>query len=295
MSLQSLPRPIIGPRSQKLALRIVSAIMGLLTTILGAVYGLSEYQLRRTYDVDLVALRADARAGRAEEGKRLSHMFGCAGCHQNAGNMLFEAPHVIRLVAPNLTRIVPEYTDAEFLRLIRTGVRRDGTGVMVMPSATFANMSDDDAASLLAYYRSVKPLPDAEPEGTQIHFIGRVVLALGKVPFAAKTAQPNLAPVHRPVATPEDEGAYIVKTVCSHCHNLTESHDDGWGMVTPPLAMMGQAYSNEDFHTLMRTGKAMGNREVGLMSDVARQDLSKMTDSEINAIHAYLNSVEMPE
>lgn len=295
MSLQTLPRPIIGPRSQKLALRIVSTIMGVLITVLGAVYGLSEYQLRRTYDADLVTLSADARAGRTEEGKRLSHMFGCAGCHNVAGSVVVDTPHVVRLVAPNLTRVVPTYSDAEFLRILRTGVKRDGTSVMVMPSNIFANISDDDAASLLAYYRSVKPLSDAEPEGTEIRILGRVAIALGKVPFAAKTAMPNLAPVHRPVTTPEGEGAYIVRSVCSDCHNLTEQHDNGFGMITPPLALMGQAYSNEDFHTLLRTGVAMGNREAGLMSRVAREDFSHMTDNEIDAIHAYLNSVEMPE
>ena len=295
MSLQSLPRPFIGPRSQKLALWFLGVLLGLIFTVLGVAFSLSEYELRRTYDVDLVSLRADARIGRAEEGKRLSHMFGCAGCHKEAGALVVDTPHVIRLVAPNLTRAVPTYSDAEFFRLVRSGVKRDGTGVMVMPSNIYANMSDDDAASILAYYRSLKVLPDVVPDGTEMRILGRVAIALGKVPFAAKTAQPNLAPVHRPLASPQVQGANLVKSICSDCHNLTEQKDNGFGMITPPLALMGQAYSNEDFHTLMRTGKAMGNREAGLMSNVAREDLSKMNDNEIDAIHAYLNSVEMPE
>jgi len=40
---------------------------------------------------------------------------------------------------------------------------------------------------------------------------------------------------------------------------------------------------------------AMGNRDLELMSEIAREDLSHMTDTEIDAIHAYLNSVEMPD
>jgi hypothetical protein len=56
--------------------------------------------------------------------------------------------------------------------------------------------------------------------------------------------------------------------------------------------MMGQAYPTEDFRHLLRTGKGMGDRELGLMSSVARGDLSHMTDSEIDAIHAYLNERE---
>ena len=61
-------------------------------------------------------------------------------------------------------------------------------------------------------------------------------------------------------------------------------------MKTPALRQMGQAYSLTDFQTLLRTGKAMGGRELGTMSSVARGDLSHMTDSEIASLHAYLNA-----
>jgi hypothetical protein len=40
----------------------------------------------------------------------------------------------------------------------------------------------------------------------------------------------------------------------------------------------------------MRTGKAAGNREVGLMSKVARDDFSHLNDAELRSIHAYLKA-----
>ena len=294
MSSLTSSRTETGPRLRLLALRIAGAIALFLIILLLVVYGVSERQLRRTYDLDSIPLRADARIGSLAEGERLIHVFGCSGCHHANGHVLADVPHVIRLVAPNLTRVVPTYNDAEFVRLVRRGVKRDGTSVIEMPAASFAAMSDDDLATILAYLRSQPQLADEQPNTTEFHLLGRVAIALGKVPFSAIVDQPMLAPVHRPLATARDEGDYLVRSICSHCHNVTETHDDGWGMLTPPLAPMGQAYSRDAFRQFLRTGKALGDRDVGLMSAVAREDLSHMSDPEIDAIHAYLNSVEMP-
>jgi hypothetical protein len=39
----------------------------------------------------------------------------------------------------------------------------------------------------------------------------------------------------------------------------------------------------------MRDGKALGEREVGLMSQIAVLDFSHMTDQEIDGLYAYLH------
>jgi hypothetical protein len=41
---------------------------------------------------------------------------------------------------------------------------------------------------------------------------------------------------------------------------------------------------------LLRTGKAAGGREVGLMSQEARHRLYALDDAEVAAIHAYLTA-----
>jgi hypothetical protein len=53
---------------------------------------------------------------------------------------------------------------------------------------------------------------------------------------------------------------------------------------------MTQSYDLEQFTRLMRTGKALGDRELELMSSVSRDGFSHLTDEEIAAIHAYLNA-----
>ena len=295
MSLLTFPRSSSGLRIRLIALRITGAVVLFLMVLVFIVYGISEYRLHHTYDVEMVDLRSDVVAGSISEGERLGHVFGCSGCHQKNGRVLADVPHVVRLVAPNLTRIVPAYSDSEFVRLVRRGVKRDGTSVIEMPASSFAVMSDDDLVTILAYLRSLPPVEDSQPATTEFHLLGRLAIALGKVPFTALAAPPVLAPFHRPVATASEQGEYLVKTICSHCHNAAEFHDNGWGMVTPPLALMGQAYSSDAFRLFLRTGKALGNRDVGLMSELALEDFSHMTNPEIDAIHVYLNSIEVSE
>ncbi len=48
--------------------------------------------------------------------------------------MLIDEPGIGRIVAPNLTRFVPMYSDAELVRLIRHGVKKDGTGAFIILS-----------------------------------------------------------------------------------------------------------------------------------------------------------------
>jgi hypothetical protein len=44
---------------------------------------------------------------------------------------------VARLVAPNVVRAIKAYSNPELARLLRHGVRPNGSGVVVMPSSMF--------------------------------------------------------------------------------------------------------------------------------------------------------------
>jgi hypothetical protein len=59
------------------------------------------------------------------------------------------------------------------------------------------------------------------------------------------------------------------------------------GTKAPDLIVAG-AYDLPEFKRLMRNGVASGNRKLGLMGEVARDDFRHFTDEEIAAIHAYL-------
>jgi hypothetical protein len=47
---------------------------------------------------------------------------------------------IARVVAPNLTAAVHQYSDAEFAVIIRNGVRPGGRSMVVMPSEVFVGL-----------------------------------------------------------------------------------------------------------------------------------------------------------
>jgi mono/diheme cytochrome c family protein len=67
-------------------------------------------------------------------------------------------------VAPNLTSSadgLAEYTDAQLAAMITRGVRPDGREMLPpMPYSYFARMTPDDIDALIAYLRTLPPLPD---------------------------------------------------------------------------------------------------------------------------------------
>jgi hypothetical protein len=71
------------------------------------------------------------------------------------------------------------------------------------------------------------------------------------------------------------------------CHEPTLNGDAGFP--SPNLVVVA-AYSRDDFHTLLRTGKALGGREVGTMSEAVRVQLKYLTDDEVDAIYDYLSA-----
>ncbi len=262
---------------------ILATLLVLCLVAVGAIYGLSEMRLAKTYDLAAADFTVKTTLS-PEEAERRARTFMCGGCHHDAGNVLLDDPALGRLVAPNLTRLVPAYTDAELVRLIRHGIKRDGTGVFIMPASNLSNISDEDMADIIAWLRSLKPLPDAVQGGTSWGPVGRIALALDQIPFEADDVAPTFKPV---AARPADIGEYMWKTDCSHCHNL-DTEKQSPAFKAPALRPLAQSYQPEQFKALMRTGKGVGGRDLGVMTEVSQWDFSHFTDAEIEQIQAYL-------
>jgi mono/diheme cytochrome c family protein len=259
------------------------AVIAICLIAVACVYVLSERRLARTYEVAATDFTVKTTLS-PEEAERRARTFMCGGCHRDAGNVLVDEPGVGRIVAPNLTRFVPMYSDAELVRLIRHGVKKDGTGVFIMPVSNFANIADDDIAAMIAWLRSLKQLPDAVDGTTQWGPVGRIGLALDKIPFEADLVPVSMTPA---AARPADIGEYVFRTDCSHCHNLdTEKQSEVF--VAPALRPLAQSCSPADFKTLLRTGKGVGGRDLGVMTEVSQWDFNHFTDIEIDQIQAYL-------
>ena len=274
---------------------VLGVIVGLALLAAGYVYFGSQRIVNRTYDIAGVEVSLPTDSLSLAEGQRLATIRGCFnGCHGEGvdGQVFFDEPGLARLVAPNLTQVAAQLTDAELERVIRQGVRRDGRSTVGMPSSMFYQLSDADLGAILAFIRSV---PVSEGPETEITLgpLARLGLVLGKYHPQADLIE-HIAP--RPAAVDTSDrlafGAYLAMTACSECHgtNLRGSPET----LTPDLAIAA-SYSLDDFTRLMQTGTAIGDRELRLMSDVARGRFVHFTEREVQALHAYLSSLTVAD
>lgn len=251
-----------------------------------ALWATSEAVLARTWPVRSVALARATDVGAVERGAWIARTRGCTDCHgaDMHGTPFFDEMPIARLWAPNVTRIAAGYNDGDLARSIRQGVRRDGRGVLIMPSATFSRLTDPETADLIAWLRSL-PVGGPEQPAPFIGPLGRLGLATGRfdtevsgVAEAARRRPPDLGSEHV-------WARHFVATTCSECHGPDLR---GSSAVNAPDLLVAGAYSEQDFARLLRTGVAAGGRRVGLMSDIAPGRFGGLSDQQIAAIHAYL-------
>jgi cytochrome c553 len=221
-------------------------------------------------------------------GLRLAAVLGCNGCHAKnlEGNDWSDDLGV--LWSANLTRSVVKYSDEELRQMITTG-RRPDRDLIGMPSHLFTSLDDGDLTALLAYLRSVPPSGPVHPEPT---FTAQyeALRAEGKLPTSVEDVAEHGTEMPPDLGEQFALGRYIVRATCAECHGMQMR---GGGPDLPgdkprPDLRIVASYDPADFTTLMKTGKAAGGREVGLMSEVARGRFANFTDAEREAVRAYL-------
>lgn len=263
------------------ALAIVAAI---------AVFALSEIVLRKEHRAFAEALAVPS-AVQLADAERQARILGCLSCHGEGlkGKLMFDAPPVARVYAPNLTRIAAGASDQQLAAAIRQGIGHDGRSLFIMPSATYSRLSDGEVAALIAWIRK---LPFAEGGLDRIKFgpIGRFALATGKF-----RAVPDVVAEYRTKA-PLDagpghaSGRTLASRACSGCHGpalFGQTMDEG--SVAPDLNLAA-GYDLAQFTRLLRTGETPSAKPLGLMKEVALNDFRHLTDGEIAALHAYLEA-----
>jgi len=233
-----------------------------------------------------------ASADSVQHGKRIASVLGCVGCHGDtlAGEEDFNEPGFGRLWTANLSRVVPSYDDAQLARVITGGARKD-RALWGMPSHLFTRLTPDDMAAVIAFLRSVPPTGDLHPPPF-FEAAAQKEIAAGTFNSSAVDVKsegtswpPDAGPTHA-------LGRYIVRATCAECHgmNLRGGPPHPGANARPDLRIVA-SYDLTAFHHLLRTGKAAGEREISLMSRVARGRFTHLTDGEIAAIYGYLQAV----
>src|SRR5215472_446543 len=260
---------------------------------------------------------------RLERGRYIATaLSGCVYCHSphdwnapghpmvtamlGAGGVLPFANLPGRVVGPNLTPD-PEtgagrWSDDQLARAIREGIGHDGRALFpLMPYPHYRNMSDEDLASVIVYFRS---LPAVRHELPKSEIIFPVKYLIRSAP------EPVILPVSEiPMdSAPVVRGAYLVNMAgCRDCHTPQEKGQDlpgmafaggfpfpgPWGNVataniTPDVS--GISYYDEAlFLELMHTGSVKARKLNPIMPI---QIYKNLTDDDLKAMFAYLRTLK---
>lgn len=224
------------------------------------------------------------------EGRRIAQLAGCLHCHGDNlnGGLVDDIPHLARIVAPNISVMLPAYSDAQLVSVLRNGVKPDGQGVLFMPSEMFRHLGDADLARLIAYLRTVPATAEGVQEKSEVRVIGRLILANGDYQPAAVAIEALPPAVTTFDANdPVSHGRYLAQSFCSECHG---QNLEGFAPINAPALTVAKGYSLEQFSRLMRDGVPLGDRTLKLMGPTSQARFSGFTAGEVAAVHAYLQS-----
>ncbi len=290
-------------RTLKWAGMALAAIVALVIITIGALYvrGQSRLDNRYTVPSDRVSIPTDAAS--LKRGKHLAGVL-CTGCHgpNLGGTKFFNNASLGTIHSTNLTAgtggIGAHYTDADYVRTLRHGVRPDGTSVFVMPSPDYYYLSDEDLGSIIAYLRTLQPV-DQSWGPKQFTVLGNVLIGVGMFDallMAERIDPMRPRPVAPAIAVTIDYGGYLAQlNGCRQCHGQQLSggkvDDPTIDMAAPNLTPAGviASWTAADFVQAMRSSTTPARYK--LNEAMPWKQYAKMTDDELNAIFLYLRSL----
>ena len=229
----------------KKAVKIIGILVGVLIIALGGVLAYVSLALPNVGAAP--EMKIEATPERIARGHYIAnHVAVCLDCHSTRDYSLFSAPLVPgtlgkggelfnqqmgfpgSFTSKNITPSgIGDWTDGEIYRAITTGVSRDGHAFFpVMPYPYYRNMNEEDAKSIVAYLRTLKPI-DNKPDPSKADFPFNFIL---------NTIPQKAAPM--PIPNPDDElatGEYVITMAgCMECHTPVEN-----GQIIPEKRFSG--------------------------------------------------------
>ena len=252
------------------------------------IYAVSELHLRSFPEPPAFTAAITQDAANIERGEHLARTRGCFGCHgpQLSGEEMWGFA-----VAPNLPALARSESASALDAAIRYGIGRDGRALYSMPSYNFMRLRDEDVADIIAYLRS-QPVVEKVLPRARLPWPIRWDIAHGRDDAIA--AFLDLVPELKGDALGDSalaRGEYIAMTTCNECHGFSLRADTPWDDGSAPDLIIIAAYDEAAFRTLMTTGIALGDRELDMMSRVARSRFAYFTEQEISDLYAFLSDM----
>lgn len=303
--------------------KILLGVAVLVAVVAGGAWAWLALWLPRDIPVASVAIALTPE--RIERGHYLANqVIGCTWCHSGRDARFFAFPVVEgqlgmggqvfdetvgfpgRLVAANLTPAgLGPWSDGEILRAMTSGISRDGHALFpVMPYDGYRYLRREDAEAIVAYLRSLPPLPEPPSGERRLGFPLNLVANTIPAPPAPRDVDP---------ADPVAWGGYLMDLAgCGFCHTPVDERQRalpgmrfGGGRPWPVAGQMVRSanisadretgiggWTREQFIARFRRYQGDGARipveQVGYNTQMPWTLYADMTDEDLGAIFANL-------
>jgi mono/diheme cytochrome c family protein len=259
--------------------------------------------------------QAEPSADTIARGKALTEAGDCASCHTAdpskpfAGGKRIDTPFGV-IYSPNLTPDrdtgIGGWSDEEFYRALRYGVRRDGSRYYpAFPYPNFTRMIRDDLLAIRAYLATLTPVNNRPPPPQLRWPLNyRVVMRAWDFVFF----RPGIFEPNQQKSAEWNRGGYLVTGAahCGVCHtpkNMFGADKRGsafggglvQGWFAPRLDGAERSglksWSVDDIAEYLASGRNGKSHAGGLMAEVVVNSTSKMSDQDIRAIAVYLKDL----
>jgi len=287
--------------------RLGIALVGLVAAAAAALVvaaQLGERKMQRRIDVPVTAVAARGDPQSIERGGYLYRSRGCMDCHgaDGGGKVVVDDGNGLLVKAPDITRrpdgITAEYSDLDWTRTIRHGIKPDGRPVLIMPSEDYNRLTDQDLGGLIGYLRQMPPAQGG-PAIVQLPMPVKALYAIGAIDDAAGKIDHRLPPAQPvPESVTVEHGAYVANA-CIGCHGprLEGGRIPGSPPDWPPAADLrptpnGPMRNYADakaFGAMLKTGKRPDGSDVSTVMPFL--SLKEMKDTDVQALFLYLRGL----
>lgn len=301
----------------KYAFMLIGAVVVMLGAFVLFIY-VSDFP---SYSVQIPSVNIDYTPSRVERGKKLASML-CVECHQNpetkqiTGRLMFDLPPEFgtvytKNITQHPTKGIGAWSDGEILFMLRTGIHPKTKRAVPPYMIKLPTMADEDLYSIISWLRSSEPMVqplDVDNKQSSPSLLTKFLMRVVIKPFDYPTKPILLPDTSNSVAL----GKYLVSNLgCNDCHAADVTKVNALEIEKTPGFMGGGSNWTDVTRTTLYSSNITFDKETGIGSwseadfrkaikDGIRPDgrpLSypmerkvQLTDSEINAIYAFLRT-----
>ncbi len=275
----------------------IGILLGLVVAAAAVLYFMGGAEMNKTHQVQPLAVEIPNDEASLARGEHLVNS-ACKSCHgpDLTGVKIMDDPATGSVYASNISGLAEIRTDEQLVLAIRHAVGPGGRQLIVMPSESFINFSEEDLGSIIAYLKTV-PRDGVNTSAPKLTPMGQIMMGagmFGPIFPADYIDHQQPFPTMPAISANLEYGEYLSR-MCTSCHGADLS---GKKSAEPgaPIALNltpgggAGTWTAEQFIQTMRTGVNPNGYHLDPQY-MPWESFGKLGDEELQAIWMYLASL----